>query len=371
MQGNLLISGLDEATDEAVSTTAEMVTDLFSQTMKVSRKIQIQSAVRIGKATPRTVLVKLQDSTDKGDIFKAAKNLKTVRNSHDGEIYVNSQLPAKLQEQKRWYRYLMKYNHSLTGTGKRTLSIKRGELYVDGAQYRPAVMPPSSAEVMFPLDPQHVDKVRLTRGEDFRKGNCKFVAYSMYAQTVADVRAAYTKVSRLNSAALHIAVGYRLAGADYISCRGCADDGEYGAGRTIYKVLEDANEFNQAIFVVRFYGNKHLGPIRFQLIADAARSAMRKFKNKYEKLVVALPKEQDEEIVFKKPTSITGYLRAASPRPYSKGDWGSTESVGAAGATNWDTAASQESDIDSPHPRSRANSMDSNTSYGSIASIAK
>ena len=56
------------------------------------------SAVRIGQAKPKAILVKLKNGKDKSDIFKHAKNLKEVRNSKDGEIYINSQLPPQLQD---------------------------------------------------------------------------------------------------------------------------------------------------------------------------------------------------------------------------------------------------------------------------------
>ena len=222
VKNNLIISGLDEAEEgtEAAATTAELVTDFFSQTMKISTKISINSAKRIGKANPRAVLVSLRKDTDKSVIFKNGKELREVRNSKDEEIYVNSQLPPFLQEKKKWYRYLMKINSNLTGTNKRTLTIKRGELMIDGKQFYPAVRTPNTSEVMYPLDPKHVDRIKLQRGEEIKREGCTFIAYSTEVKNLADVRAAYTKVMRLNSRALHVACAYRLPGTDYIHQRG-------------------------------------------------------------------------------------------------------------------------------------------------------
>ena len=155
-RNNLLIAGLDEegagtgeedtddtsiAETETMTTTAEMVTDFFTQTMKIPNPIPILNATRIGKATPRTVLVKLKDYKDKGAIFKHVANLKEAKNSKDEHYFVNNQLSPQLQEQQRWYRQLMHFNANLAGVGKRTMSIKKGQLYVDGIAYTPPVRP--------------------------------------------------------------------------------------------------------------------------------------------------------------------------------------------------------------------------------------
>ena len=39
-------------------------------------------------------------------------------------------------------------------------------------------------------------------------------------------------------------------------------------------MLDDQNLFNKVVFVVRYYGNNHLGPVRFQLISAAAKTAL-------------------------------------------------------------------------------------------------
>ena len=142
MSNNLVISGLDEVAEETEAKTAELVTDFFSQTMKISSKIPLNSAQRIGKSTPRTILVKLQDGSNKGEIFKHAKNLKEVKNNSDGAIFVNNQLPQSVQEIKMQYRKWIRHNHGLTDTNKRNMEMKKGELYVDNQPYDPPVKPP-------------------------------------------------------------------------------------------------------------------------------------------------------------------------------------------------------------------------------------
>ena len=104
--------------------------------------IPIDEVTRIGKATPRAVSVKLHDVKDKAKIFEKVSNLKEMKNSKDQAYYINNQLPPRQQEQQRKFRKMIKYNASLNGVGKRELTMKKGELLVDGYPYRPPVTPP-------------------------------------------------------------------------------------------------------------------------------------------------------------------------------------------------------------------------------------
>ena len=367
MRNNLLITGLDEKSEESETATAEMVTDFFSQTMKIPQAVGMRSAVRIGTGNPRTVLVKLKNNADKKEVFKCAPNLKNVRNNNDGEYYVNSQLPPRLQEQKRWYRWLMKHNAGLTGVGKCTLNIRRGELYVNNQVYRPPVTPPNSSEIMYPADMAHVNRIKLNKGKSQIRGGCCFIGYTAEVKTVADVRAAYTKVVRLNANALHVACSYRLAGVDYINLRGYADDHEYGAGRTLYMMLENKNIYGKALFMVRYYGNKHLGPARFTAMRDAVQTALDAEPARLPGFNPSLTggargssKEWDDEVSFKRPESIRGdgYSSVVSPRPFTMPkNWASTESLELQ-KSEWSQCF-----------RSRASSLESGISYASFRSV--
>ena len=377
MQDDLLISGLDEEDNETETTTAELVTDFFTHTMKITQAISIRSAIRVGKATPRAVKVKLVNAKDKSEIFKNAKNLKNAKNNNDGAFYIDNALTPRLQEERRWSRYLMKYNKSLTGTGKRNMTFKKGKLLIDGHPFVPAVQPPDVNEVVYPLDEAHVSRIKLHRGKIIRKGNCVFIGYAVNANGIADVRAAYTKIARIHSDALSISCGYRLAGMDYPQLRGAVDDKEHGAGRTIYFMLENQNRHNKAIFVVRYFGNKHLGPIRYQLIRDAAKLALDQSDTVQDQQTQVLKvvggqksSEEDQEVVFKMPAPPSvGYISVASPRPFGKSTWGSVESVDTGGADS--TGATDTNSVMSEHGiefRARASSMDSALSYRSVNS---
>ncbi len=46
------------------------------------------------------------------------------------------------------------------------------------------------------------------------------------------------------------------------------DDGEYGAGRRLLELLRKEDVMNNLICITRWYGGKHLGPARFDMLVD-------------------------------------------------------------------------------------------------------
>ena len=197
--------------------------------------------------------------------------------------------------------------------------------------------------------------MNMCRGDIQSKGKCHFVGYATEVNSVADVNAAYTKTRCMHPSARHIACGYWIPGVDFVTLRGYKDDDEHGAGRTIYQVLEDGKHFNKAVFVVRHYGNKHLGPIRFQLITAAAKTALEKFKWQSDKLFESQQGQhsgpggrnlssapcvqhtdsgrtiiQNTVQQSNATTRQQNYVNVTSPRPFpAQQNWGSRESLSA------------------------------------------
>ena len=99
-----------------------------------------------------------------------------------------------------------------------------------GFTYIPPVLPPVVGEQVFPMDMQHVNSMKVVKGDVQNKGRCHFVGYAATIGSVADIKAAYTKVKRENANAFHVACAFRLPGVDFPSLQGVVDDGEHGAG---------------------------------------------------------------------------------------------------------------------------------------------
>ena len=262
------------------------------------------------------------------------------------------------------------------------MELRKGELYIDSNKFILPVSPPQISEAVYPLDKAHVDRISLCKGDVQMKGGSHFIGYSVTINSVADVRAAYTKVKRTHPNALHIACAYRLPGVNFVNLRGYEDDDEHGAGYTIYKVLEDKNVFNKAVYVVRHFGNKHIGPVRFQLISAATKTALahacsdgtreKELTNtqrpvapatSMERRPLVEPRFNVEQTVSTMGPSDNrnqGYVNATSPQPFllAKSSWGSHDSV---------NETLPNGSVQNNHPR--ANSWGSSTSFSSCTSI--
>ena len=365
--------------EEGEVSTASLVKRFFKEEMKIADDITIVEATRIGNADSKTILVKLQDVKDKGVIFKNERNLKDLRNSKGKLYYINNQLTQANQEKECKYRKIIRHNASLAGMGKRNMVLKKGNLLIDGQVFREPVVPPGIAEVVYPCDQKHVDRMSVHAGDIQCKDICKFQGYCVEAVSLADVRATYTKICRLHLSALHIACAYRLPGPDHANLCGYEDDGEHGAERTIHQVLEDKNVFNKAIYVVRDYGNRHLGKIRFQMFSAAAKTALIKHavnqdhkKSRIHNSVGPAPQNAGGKSLnlaggSSIPANVVGkamrdhaYITATSPHPFHQNpSWGNVESR--------NTNLTDEAECS---PRERAKSWCSATSGTSFISAA-
>ena len=54
------------------------------------------------------------------------------------------------------------------------------------------------------------------------------------------------------------------------------DGGETGAGRRLLGMLVENEHTDITVIVIRYYGGKHLGPRRFEIITDLAKRAISK-----------------------------------------------------------------------------------------------
>ena len=73
--------------------------------------------------------------------------------------------------------------------------------------------------------------------------------------------------------ATHNMYAYRLNGKNSV-IENSNDDGEFGAGNKLIKLLREQNQSNVMVVVTRWYGGMHLGPQRFKCILKSATDAL-------------------------------------------------------------------------------------------------
>ena len=273
-RNNLFITGIDETEDETAENVKEIVTDFFSQTMKITTPIPLISAERRGGGNPKAILAKLADVNDKATVYKHAKNLKGVKNNHDLGYFVNDHLPPRLQEIQRHQKDIVRINKSRTDGTKLTMKYKKGQLLINGEKFSKKVKTPTNKEVILPDYPDRIAAVKLTEGDVIANGQCRFIGMSSEVKSLEDVRDAYVKAKQSHINARHIVCSFRIPGEEYYNLQSYEDDNDHAIGRFLLKIMGENEIVHRAIFVARYYGGHHWGPSRFKSYGDAAKSAV-------------------------------------------------------------------------------------------------
>ena len=269
---NLIIQGLPEKKEENCMTE---VKEFFKEKLNLVHDIQIKYAYRIGNGKHRPIKVSLVHQTDKGVIYSHAKNLKGKTNRNGKGYKIDDDLPPKLREQKNKSRHFMWKNKKTTAE-KIEMSVKKGKLMVNGKLYESKIKEPSD-HLLCRLKEDEVQellKLDVRKGQEEILDGSMFVGYVADVQSYDDVNAAYEWVRYHNLSARHIVAACIIPGDNVLECADFCDSGEHGAGQKLLNYMEESDLENRAIFVARYYEGKHIGPKRFELIVNAAKSAI-------------------------------------------------------------------------------------------------
>ena len=115
---------------------------------------------------------------------------------------------------------------------------------------------------------------QMYKGKEVSKAGSTFTGYAAKVYTVQEVVECYQQLRYSFMDATHVMCVYRIMDPDVIHMQDCMDNGELGAGRCLLlNLIEDAAE-NVAVFVIRYQYGGNIGPIRFEMIIDAAKTAI-------------------------------------------------------------------------------------------------
>ena len=120
--------------------------------------------------------------------------------------------------------------------------------------------------------------VNVVEGDDHTEENSEFYCYAQRVKTVADVNKGFQKMKMKFADATHISCAYRLKNPVLNKDQGYEDDGEIGQGRAILNAIKEKAMIEMCVFVIRFYGGKHLGSRRFEIAKNLTFSAIRAYK---------------------------------------------------------------------------------------------
>lgn len=147
------------------------------------------------------------------------------------------------------------------------MNISRGRLTINDQPYEKSLQPPTARDTIDPDESlfDRADELDIIKGDKTEQNKSRFVSYVVAVQDFEDIKAAHLKLRIKFSDATHIACAFRLPGANTPNNQDYLDDGDFGRGRTMLKVLKDMKHLNIAVFMVRYYGGKHLGLMRYDI----------------------------------------------------------------------------------------------------------
>ena len=162
---------------------------------------------------------------------------------------------------------------------------------VDGQQYKPKITEPSCTEIleMKPNELRQALSMRLNKGDEITKNGSIFFGFSAKVHSLQEVVMGYKQLRYRFLDATHVMCGYKIMDQDVAHMQDCVDGGELGAGRKLLKVINDEGYENVAVYVVRFHRGPNLGPVRFDMISTAAKSALEKLPTDINQLIGAQP----------------------------------------------------------------------------------
>ena len=159
---------------------------------------------------------------------------------------------------------------------KAKIRLSHTSLYVNGQLVKPTLETPSIKTILCLEDSEKEDLIRTQFHSltPVLENDSNFRIRATRVKTVNDVRQAY-KAMLLDPdslSATHNVCGYKLQSG---SC-GYADDGDYGIGRKIVQVLDDAGSScsDLAVFITRHSGGGKLGTKRFDIVTDLTKKVM-------------------------------------------------------------------------------------------------
>ncbi len=264
MQQNILVHNIKEASGE---NTDEKVISFLKEKGITDPIIRIDISHRIGAerkpgSNPRPIVVRMESRKAAEHVLKQTKPAKGAAWVKI-DPYVTPHVPEEIREQRRkLYALADMYRKK---NEKASISIKNDHIVVNQQKITNSIVPPAVQDILS----RETQKQLLTKDIDILVSNeiqergSKFTLYTAEVSSPSDVRNAYLKVSSLPkcAAATHLISAHRLKDENH----SWHDDGDFGLGRFIYKLMCDQNISNRAFFLSREFGGVHIGQRRFDI----------------------------------------------------------------------------------------------------------
>lgn len=274
MSANVVISGIQESPNEK---PIQLFNNFVTDQLELQVYNSVHRAYRIGTGETRPIIAELRDPDQKRKLFGNANKLKGKQNPKGNYYFMSDHLPEELNEERRRVNQLFAENKKKPKGYKLEMELKRGELIINQEPYKKALKVPTTQEIVNPSEAMYkqVEDIDIVKGGEEHQGNSTFASFAAAVESIEDVRAAYLKLKMKYADATHISCAFRLPGANTPANQDYVDDGEFGCGRTMLKTLKTEGLMNVAVFVMRYYGGKHLGIQRYNIFRQLTNKAVK------------------------------------------------------------------------------------------------
>ena len=209
----------------------------------------------------RAIVAKCSSTRTKEIIFKYVKNLR-------GTGYgVSEQIPPEINARRT--HLMPKFRDAKAARVPTKWNFDK--LVVNGVSFsKPSDQAEYSQSVPIITAVDEIKHTDITqeKGSSFQ---AHIVTIDDKAQVIPTLHQLFTNHSVAK--ATHNIYAYRIQGQGRIIENSC-DDGEFGAGNKVLNVLRDQNAKNVMVIVTRWYGGVHMGPQRFNCIANSTLKAL-------------------------------------------------------------------------------------------------
>ncbi|XP_062615563.1 uncharacterized protein LOC134277265 [Saccostrea cucullata] len=225
---------------------------------------------------PRVITGRLVRFENKDRLLKQQRKKKD-----DGIIlpfYITPQSPVQVNETRR---KLVELNSKYWSENIKTRVVGDKLVFPNGSVYRDKVKTPNAEEIL-QLDQkeqQKLEEIEVKRSNTHTESGNQISAAAVEVETYAKVRNFYKKISMdpVYGRANHNILVYHFKDNSGTIHDGYCDDGEFGAGRKMLKILQDENFTNVSVVISRMMG-KHLGPKRFDIMEKALFDALKELR---------------------------------------------------------------------------------------------
>ena len=111
----------------------------------------------------------------------------------------------------------------------------------------------------------------MSRSATVHRNGSIFTVYASLVSNIREFKKGYNKLKHLYADASHVCAAYRLPGTNVAQLQDCSDDWEHGAGCVMLQVMSDREEYGKAVYLVRRYGGRRLGVLRYDIIKQLTR----------------------------------------------------------------------------------------------------